>query len=557
MPRLSIKTKLSVIIVLMVLSSIAFNVGYRPRQLERQFRAQAETHARQVAEAMGHALVPSMASRDAIGLVDILEGLRSVPSYRFCAVYDDHGTRLAASPLTPGWLTPATLSHGVKYVDIGGKRENVLMAAASIPYQKPYHGREGTVVIGFSTAETQKILQDNIRVGVWVGLLVILLGGASVAFLANVYIQPLLQLTEVAGQVAQGNLDGAPVRVASKDELEDLGHSFNTMKERLRDSREEISKQNRLLEFRVQERTRQLMETIWELEEIRTNLEKLVLERTQGLEQSRAELKAWADTLEERIREKTQELTELNASLMASFEKLQQVDRMKDEFLANMSHELRTPLNAVIGFSGLLLQESNERIPEDVKEDLHIILQNGRSLLSMIDSILDLSKIEAGKFELEHQKMDPLPILENVRSLATALILNRSIRFNYAPPAWRVTIDGDPHRFQQVLTNLVGNAVKFTEQGEVTVTVEKADGKLRIAITDTGIGMNQEEIGRLFKPFQQVDGSITRRFGGTGLGLALSQRLVGLMKGRILVDSRKGEGSTFIVEIPILREEPA
>jgi signal transduction histidine kinase len=104
---------------------------------------------------------------------------------------------------------------------------------------------------------------------------------------------------------------------------------------------------------------------------------------------------------------------------------------------------------------------------------------------------------------------------------------------------------------------LVGNAVKFTEQGEVTVTVEKADGKLRIAITDTGIGMNQEEIGRLFKPFQQVDGSITRRFGGTGLGLALSQRLVGLMKGRILVDSRKGEGSTFIVEIPILREEPA
>jgi signal transduction histidine kinase len=311
------------------------------------------------------------------------------------------------------------------------------------------------------------------------------------------------------------------------------------------------------MEFRVQERTRQLMETIWELEEIRSNLEHLVQERTQGLEQSRAELKAWADTLEEKVREKTLELTELNESLLASFQKLQQVDRMKGEFLANMSHELRTPLNAVIGFSGLLLQESAERIPDDVKEDLLIILQNGRSLLAMIDSILDLSKIEAGKFELEHEEMDPLAILENVRSLATALILNRPIHFTYAPPPWRVTVKGDPQRFKQILTNLVGNAVKFTERGDVWVSAEKAGGTLRISIKDTGIGMSQDEISRLFRPFQQVDGSITRRFGGTGLGLALSQRLIGLMNGRISVASRKGEGSTFTVEIPILREEAA
>jgi signal transduction histidine kinase len=280
-----------------------------------------------------------------------------------------------------------------------------------------------------------------------------------------------------------------------------------------------------------------------------------VLERTRGLEQSRKELKAWADTLEEKVKEKTLELTELNESLLASFQKLQQVDRMKDEFLANMSHELRTPLNAVIGFSGLLLQESSDRISEDVKEDLQIILQNGRSLLSMIDTILDLSKIEAGKFELEHQEMDPLPILESVRSLATALILARPIRFSYAPPPWCVTVKGDPQRLKQVLTNLVGNAVKFTERGEVSVSVDKEDRRLRIAIKDTGIGMNDEEIGKLFKPFQQVDGSISRRFGGTGLGLALSQRLIGFMDGCISVTSEKGFGSTFVIEMPILREE--
>ncbi len=557
MPRLSIKTKLSAIISLLVLSFIVYNLGYHPRRLERQIQTQAETHARQAAEAMGHALVPVLASGDPQGLVDLLEGLPNIPTYRFCAVFDERGSRLAASPLTPSWLTPGVLSHGVRYVEVGDKRETVLVAAASIPYRKSYRDREGTIVIGFTTYETQRILKENVRLGLWVGLTALVFGVAAVLLFAHFYILPVLQLTEAAGQVAQGNLDGEPVRVHSRDELEDLGHSFEAMKGKLRSSRDEISKQNRLMEFRVQERTRQLMETIWELEEIRTNLENLVLERTRGLEQSRAELKAWADTLEQKVQEKTLELTELNESLMASFEKLQQVDRMKDEFLANMSHELRTPLNAVIGFSGLLLQESNERIPEDVKEDLQIILQNGRSLLSMIDSILDLSKIEAGKFELEHQAMDPLPVLENVRSLATGLILNRPIQFNYAPPAWRVTVNGDPQRLKQVLTNLVGNAVKFTERGAVTVSVEKRNGKLRIAIKDTGIGMNQGEIERLFKPFQQVDGSITRRFGGTGLGLALSQRLIGLMGGRILVESQKGLGSTFTVEIPILREEPA
>ena len=137
----------------------------------------------------------------------------------------------------------------------------------------------------------------------------------------------------------------------------------------------------------------------------------------------------------------------------------------------------------------------------------------------------------------------------------TALILARPIRFHYAPPPWRVTVKGDPQRLKQVLTNLVGNAVKFTERGEVSISVDKEDGRLRIAIKDTGIGMNDEELGKLFKPFQQVDGSISRRFGGTGLGLALSQRLIGFMDGRIAVSSEKGCGSTFVIEMPILREE--
>jgi signal transduction histidine kinase len=522
--------------------------------VERQIRAQSETNARQVAAAVGHALLPALAARDAEQISTVLERLRNIPSYSFCAVFDEQGRRLGFSPATPTWVVKDFSGfQGMSRATI--REDGILVATAPIFYREPYHDREGTLVIGFKTTEIQEAVRDNVKLGLWVGLSALILGVAAALYFANQYILPVLQLTEAAQQVAQGNLDGAPVRVNTNDELEDLSRSFEVMTSRLQISRDEIARQNRLLEFRVQERTRQLMETIWELEEIRSNLENLVLERTRGLEQSRTELKAWADTLEMKVREKTLELTELNESLLESFQKLQQVDQMKDEFLANMSHELRTPLNAVIGFSGLLLQESTERIPVDVKEDLQIILQNGRSLLSMIDSILDLSKIEAGKFELDHQEMDPLPIIENVRSLATALILTRPLRFSYAPPPWRVTVNGDPQRLKQILTNLIGNAVKFTERGEVSIAVDKGDGLLRIAIKDTGIGMNHEEIGRLFQPFQQVDGSITRRFGGTGLGLALSQRLIGLMAGRITVASEKGQGSTFVVEMPILREE--
>ena len=275
----------------------------------------------------------------------------------------------------------------------------------------------GTLVLGFTTEDIQRAVKDNILLGLWVGAGILALGAGLAAFLERRYIRPLQQLTAAAQQVSQGNLDGVAVVVTSRDELEDLSRSFDLMTHRLRVSRDEIERQNRLLEFRVQERTRQLMETIWELEEIRTNLEQLVQERTRNLEQSRGELKAWADTLEEKVREKTQELMELNESLLESFQKLQQVDRLKDDFLANMSHELRTPLNAVIGFSGLLLQEGPDRLPEDVREDLGIIHQNGRTLLSMIDSILDLSKMEAGKFEIELAEVDPVAVVEEVRDI--------------------------------------------------------------------------------------------------------------------------------------------
>ncbi|MCE1228099.1 MAG: ATP-binding protein [Firmicutes bacterium] len=553
MPRLSIRAKFLLITGLLVLGATYLHTRVYPKQMERQIRAQALQSARQVAETASSALSLPLAMGNAEEIAKVLEGVKNIPAFHFSAVYDDRGRQIDATPSTPIWAKHYSLNEGRSQALAHPGPEALLVSTAPIFFREPYPNRVGTLVLGFTTEEIQKAVNQTMMLGMMQGLTLTALAVGIFFVLGRFYIRPLQSLTMAAQQVAQGRLDGERVVVSNRDELGDLSHNFNMMTDRLRASRHEIREQNRLLESRVEERTGQLMETIQELEETRANLEGLVLERTRGLEQSRAEISAWADSLEEKVQMKTVELTEMNEHLLDSFQKLQQVDRLKDEFLANMSHELRTPLNAVIGFSGMLLKEGPERVPPDVRGDLEIILGNGRTLLGMIDSILDLSKIEAGKFEIDQVVFDPLPLLEEVKKLAVGLIQDRSIRFSYEPPAGEVQkkVLGDPQRLKQVFVNLVGNAIKFTEEGEVSVTAQYQSQHFAVAIRDTGIGMSDEDMTRLFRPFQQVDGSITRRFGGTGLGLALSQRLVKLMGGQIRVESRKGRGSTFTVELPL------
>jgi signal transduction histidine kinase len=550
--RLSIQSKLSLLISLLVLSFIVFNGFFYPRRMKAQLQRQAEQSARQVAETASHALSGVVGSGNLEEITRVLEGVKNIPSHHFTVVFDDQGNHLDSTPSTPSWSTQYNRSNGTSAAFT--RADGVLVTVAPIFYKPPHVDRVGTLVIGFTTEDMQRAVSENVTGSLRMGVLMLGMGIALAILLAKRYISPILTLTQAAQQVASGNLDQVHLEVKTGDEVQALSQAFEVMTNKLRVSRDEIERQNRLLEYRVQERTRQLMETIWELEEIRANLEQLVQERTKGLEQSRAELKAWAETLEEKVREKTQELRDANANLLGSYQKLQQADRLKDEFLANMSHELRTPLNAIIGFSGMLIQDTSGRIPQDAQEDMQIIFQNGKSLLGLIDSILDLSKIEAGKMDMDLAVVDPLALLEDVRALATGLVKAKPIRLVYEPPAWSAHVKGDPVRLRQVFTNLVGNAVKFTEAGTVSMAARKEDPLLIVTITDTGIGMTSEELGRLFKPFQQVDGSITRRFGGTGLGLALSQRFMGLMHGRITVTSVKGKGSTFSIEMPLHEE---
>ncbi|MDP1823321.1 MAG: ATP-binding protein [Archangium sp.] len=233
------------------------------------------------------------------------------------------------------------------------------------------------------------------------------------------------------------------------------------------------------------------------------------------------------------------------ASLIAA----QSADRLKSHFLANMSHEIRTPMNGILGMAQALLRGPMEA---SQREALEVIERSGQTLVSLLNDLLDISKIEAGKFASELRDFDPARAVRDVGVLFEALARERGVAFEVRlPEGLPALVRGDEHRLQQVLRNLVSNAVKFTEQGSVWLEVAQRPGLLRFDVVDTGKGMAPDVTGRLFHSFEQGDPSISRRFGGTGLGLALSQRLVGFMGGTLAVQSVEGQGSRFSFEVPL------
>jgi signal transduction histidine kinase/AmiR/NasT family two-component response regulator len=257
--------------------------------------------------------------------------------------------------------------------------------------------------------------------------------------------------------------------------------------------------------------------------------------------------KEYARKLESEIARQTAELREANA-------RLEEISRLKSEFLANMSHELRTPMNAIIGFSELLTETS---LSDEQTEYAKTIRQSAHSLLSLINDILDLAKIEAGKLELEQLPFDLSELLVNVVSLfkLTAQAKNVLLECRVDSRLPRGVL-GDSNRLRQVLVNLTGNAMKFTEQGRIDLAVDWLETRedevvIRFTVRDTGIGIPEHRLKAVFEKFTQADGSTTRKFGGTGLGLSICQELVELMGGTITIESREGIGSSFSFTLPM------
>jgi signal transduction histidine kinase len=248
------------------------------------------------------------------------------------------------------------------------------------------------------------------------------------------------------------------------------------------------------------------------------------------------------------------ELVRINRRLREANQKIREADRLKSEFVATISHELRTPLNTIIGFAKFMLNGSAGPLTDMQRTDLTAIYSSGQHLLGLVNDILDLSKIEAGKVTLNKEQLDFHEVAAGIMSSAIALVADKSIELKEEIAPHLPPIYADRKRVRQIILNLVSNAAKFTEQGHIAMRVKPIteNGKPYIlcAVEDTGIGLRQEDIPTIFEAFRQLDSSSTRRAQGTGLGLPISRRLAELHGGRMWVESELGVGSTFYFTLP-------
>ncbi|MCK9311277.1 MAG: response regulator, partial [Bacteroidales bacterium] len=257
------------------------------------------------------------------------------------------------------------------------------------------------------------------------------------------------------------------------------------------------------------------------------------------LETQKKELSAQASALQEQNMELEMQKKQLNES-----------NKLKTSFLSNMSHELRTPLNSVIALSGVLSRRLVGKIPDEEYSYIDVIERNGKALLFLINDILDLSRIESGKEELNITKFDVNSVFREIVDMIEPQAIQKGISLRYTANPNLPNINSDYEKSLHILQNLVSNAVKFTEEGYVEITAEAKEENIYIYVTDTGIGIKKENLSKIFEEFRQVDGSNSRKYGGTGLGLSISQKYAELLGGRIYVESTYGKGSRFTLELP-------
>jgi signal transduction histidine kinase/DNA-binding response OmpR family regulator len=373
----------------------------------------------------------------------------------------------------------------------------------------------------------------------------------------NVLVIPLVHDGTTEGVMEIGTLDAFEPQVLSFISQVTPAIAIALQTSRNRQKLQELFEQ-------TQAQAEELQAQHSELENINAELEA----QTEKLQASEEELKVQQEELmqanqemEERSRlleERNQMIVEQNLQIQQKAEELAQSTRYKSEFLANMSHELRTPLNSVLLLSRLLAENNDKNLNSDQVEYAKVIQGSGQALLSLIDEILDLSKIEAGKMELEYHPVLLQEIVNDMSSLFQPMAKEKRLELLIETDAQLPSqIETDKMRLEQVLKNLLSNALKFTSKGSVKLEIKPHDKNpslLVFKVTDTGIGIAKEKQALIFEAFQQEDGSTRRKYGGTGLGLSISRELTRLLGGQIYVESEPGKGSSFRIEIPVSKK---
>jgi CheY-like chemotaxis protein len=360
----------------------------------------------------------------------------------------------------------------------------------------------------------------------------------------HIVVMPLRVDNEAQGVVELGTLADVDTRALQLLDRASRGLGVAIRSATYRDRLRELLLQTQRQSEELQTQQEELRVINEELEE-----QSRVLQASQArLEQQQAELEATNAHLETQ----TQELEQQQLALTMAKQDAERASRYKSEFLANMSHELRTPLNSILILAKLLAQNGGGRLSEDQVRYADTIHQSGSNLLTLINDILDLSKIEAGAVELQIDQMSPRALVETLQRGFDAFAKEKGIALLIEVAAHVPdTITSDQQRVHQILSNLLSNAIKFTEKGGVTLRVAPAsDGRIAFSVQDTGVGVPADKLGVIFEAFRQADGSTHRRFGGTGLGLSISLELAQLLGGEISVESQVGVGSTFTLHLP-------
>ncbi len=469
---------------------------YFPPQHESDALTALRREIRHVTNAIGTSLAPALDFEDLYAVSSRLTGFGSVPEVLTAQVYDAQGDVAASFPPAENRADRARhrsrLANAVRIETI---TEAVISPAGNLL---------GHVSVLYSLDGVYARSSANRRAILLFTLLIVSANSIAMGLVSRQIAQPLRSLTKAAQKISAGNFE-LRLESQTRDEVGELTESFNVMTAYLVESRRLIEQNTGQLESLVQRRTL--------------------------------------------------ELSRKNEELLLQSHRAEEANRLKSEFLANMSHELRTPLSSIIGFLSLIL----EGICDDEKERMELLRDAHRSslhLLSLINYLLDLTKIEAGRLEVAREPVEMNTEFRETERLMGVQAKARALGLSFHVEAGLPEALADSERVRQVLINLVGNAVKFTHEGSVAVRAFRGENNsVVVEVADTGIGIPKEKQSELFKKFTQVDGSQTRRYGGTGLGLALSKSLVELMGGTIeLASDGEGRGTRVWFALPMVRE---